>query len=60
MKILLIVVGTLVALVALVLVIGALLPRKHVAKREIVLRRLSVEVYAAILTSHQRRNGEPI
>ncbi len=48
MKILLIVVGAFVALIALVLVIGALLPAKHVASREIVVRKAPGEVYAVI------------
>lgn len=48
MKILLIVVGSFVALIALVLMIGALLPAKHVASREIVVRKAPGEVYAVI------------
>ncbi|HSH38069.1 MAG TPA: SRPBCC family protein [Chthoniobacterales bacterium] len=48
MKILLIVVGAFVALVGLVLLIGAMLPRKHVASREITLRRSPAAVYAAV------------
>lgn len=48
MKILLFVLGALVALIALVLVIGALLPSKHVASREIVVRKAPSEVYSLI------------
>jgi uncharacterized membrane protein len=48
MKILLIVVGSFVALIALVLVIGALLPSKHVASREIVVQKTPSEVYAVV------------
>ena len=48
MKILLILVGGFIALIALVLVIGALLPSSHVARREIVLRRAPSEVYEVI------------
>ena len=48
MKILLIVVGAFVALLAIVLVIGAMLPSKHVASRQIVVRKPPDEVYAMI------------
>ena len=48
MKILLIVLGAFVALIALVLVVGALLPSKHVASREVVLRETPPEVYAVM------------
>jgi uncharacterized protein YndB with AHSA1/START domain len=48
MKIVLIVVGALAGLIAIVLVIGAMLPSKHVASREITLRRPPAEVYAVI------------
>ena len=48
MKIVLIIGGALVALIVIVLVIGALLPRKHMASREIVLRHSADEIYAVI------------
>ncbi|HEX8280517.1 MAG TPA: SRPBCC family protein [Chthoniobacterales bacterium] len=48
MKIVLLVIGAVVALIALVLLVGAMLPSKHVASREITLRRSPVEVYAAL------------
>ncbi len=48
MKTLLLVAGPFVALVALVLIVGAFLPSKHVASREIVLRKAASEVYAVI------------
>ena len=48
MKVLLIIAGAVVALLALVLVIGAMLPSKHVASREIAVRKAPGEVYAVI------------
>ena len=48
MKILLILGGAFVALIALVFVVGALLPRKHVASREIVVPKAPDEVYSVI------------
>ena len=48
MKITLIIVGAFVALVGMVLLIGAMLPSKHVASREITLRRNPAEVYAVV------------
>jgi uncharacterized membrane protein len=44
----LIIVGAFVALVGMVLLIGAMLPSKHVASREITLRRNPAEVYAVV------------
>ncbi len=46
MKIVLIVAATLGALIALILVVGAMLPRRHQAIREITLHRPAREVYA--------------
>ena len=48
MKVLLLVLGALVLLVAVVLLVGALLPRKHLASREIVLRQAPADVYAVV------------
>ena len=48
MKIILILGGALLGLIVIVLLVGALLPRNHVASREINLRRRPEEVYAAI------------
>lgn len=48
MKIVLIVAASLVALVGVLLLIGALLPRQHVASREITLPRAPSEVYATV------------
>jgi uncharacterized membrane protein len=48
MKITLIIVGAFAALVAIVLLIGAMLPSKHVASREVTLRRNPAEVYAVV------------
>lgn len=46
MRIALIIISTLAGALCVVLLIGAFLPRKHVATREIVLRRTPHEVYA--------------
>jgi len=48
MKIALLIISGLAALVCVVLLIGALLPSKHVASREIVLNRMPDEVYATV------------
>ena len=48
MKIALIVLVGLIALVSVLLVIGAMLPRKHVASREITVRRTAAEVYSVV------------
>ena len=48
MKIALIVVGALAGLVAIVLLIGVMLPSSHVASREITLRRTPGEVFAVV------------
>jgi uncharacterized protein YndB with AHSA1/START domain len=48
MKILLIIVGSLVVLIVIVLMIGAILPSKHVASREMTLRRAPAEVFAVV------------
>jgi uncharacterized membrane protein len=48
MKILFIIGGAFVALVAVVLLIAAMLPSKHVASREITLRRPPADVYAVV------------
>ena len=48
MKILLIIVGAVIALIVIVLLIGAVLPRNHVASLEIVLRRNPDEIYAVV------------
>lgn len=48
MKILLLLLLILGAMVAFVLIIGALLPRRHQVSREIVLRAASAEVYAVL------------
>jgi uncharacterized membrane protein len=48
MRIALIICGTLVALVALILIIGALLPRSHRALRQITLHQPVDEVYAIV------------
>ena len=48
MKILLMLGGAFVALIGIVLLVGALLPTKHVASREIVVRKPPPEVYATI------------
>ncbi len=48
MKMLFAVVAALVAVIALVLLIGAMLPSKHVASREITLRQRPGDVYAVV------------
>lgn len=48
MKILFVILGAVVGLVAIVFLIGALLPSKHVASRSITLRRAPHEVYAVL------------
>ncbi|HEV2804349.1 MAG TPA: SRPBCC family protein [Chthoniobacterales bacterium] len=48
MKIILIIGGAVIALIVIVLLIGAFLPRNHVASREIILRRSQEEIYAVI------------
>jgi hypothetical protein len=48
MKLALLFVGGVVGLIAVVLIIGMLLPQKHVASREIVLRAAPSDVYAAL------------
>lgn len=48
MRILLLAVTSLVGIVALVLVIGALLPRQHRATREITLNRPAREIYGVV------------
>jgi Polyketide cyclase / dehydrase and lipid transport len=48
MKLILFIGGGAVALIIVVLIIGALLPREHVASREIVLRRPPSEIYATL------------
>jgi uncharacterized protein YndB with AHSA1/START domain len=48
MKLVLLIGSGVVALVIVVLIIGALLPKEHVASREIVLRRPPPEVYATL------------
>ena len=48
MKLILFIGGGLVALIIVVLIIGALLPKEHVAAREIILRQSPPEVYATL------------
>lgn len=48
MKLFLVIVAVLFALIATVLVIGALLPKSHVASRQIVLHRSPQEVYEIV------------
>ncbi len=48
MKILLIVLGTLVVLIALVVVIGALLPKRHEASRSALVHASPADVYRAL------------
>ena len=48
MKLILILGGGVIGLIALVLIIGALLPSKHTASREITLARAPTEVYAIL------------
>jgi hypothetical protein len=48
MKILLVIGGAAIALIVIVLLVGAFLPRHHIASREIILRRNPDEIYAII------------
>ena len=48
MKLVLLIGGGVVALILVVLIIGALLPKEHAASREITLRRQPSEVYATL------------
>jgi hypothetical protein len=48
MKLIFILGGSVIGLIALVLIIGALLPRKHTASREIILGRVPAEVYPTL------------
>jgi uncharacterized membrane protein len=48
MKLILLIGGALVAITIVVLIIGALLPKGHVASREIMLRRPPSEIYATL------------
>ncbi|HEX8679200.1 MAG TPA: SRPBCC family protein [Chthoniobacterales bacterium] len=48
MKVAIIIAGAIAGLIAIVFVVGALLPQKHVARREILLSRSPGEVYAVV------------
>jgi uncharacterized membrane protein len=48
LKIVLIIAGAVIALIVIMFVIGALLPRNHTASREVILRRTPEEIYAVI------------
>jgi uncharacterized membrane protein len=48
MKVLLIIAGIMAGLIAVVLLIGVMLPRKHVATHEIVLRKPANEIFMTI------------
>lgn len=48
MKVVLIIAGIVIGLIAIVLLIGAMLPRKHAATREIVLRKPASEIFATM------------
>ena len=59
MKLFLIIVAVVFALIATVLVIGALLPKSHVASRQIVLHRSPDEVYQAVRDFAAAPNWRP-
>lgn len=48
MKVVLLIVAAVAVPICVVLIVGALLPAKHVASREIVVRRLPAEVFAVV------------
>jgi hypothetical protein len=53
MKIVLIALGSLAALLAIVVLVGACLPRGHVASRTVTFRKTPAELYAIVRAFHQ-------